>query len=92
MCACCFPSCIYSWGYRGREVTYCLIHDYYHDKMSQNCSECRKFRWQYPYHRIEEVADLVDHSGAMLAVFKRKRGVTDGEIKALWQEMGLGDT
>jgi len=69
-----------------------IIHDYYHDKMSQNCSECRKFRWQYPYHRIEEVADLVDHSGAMLAVFKRKKGVTDGEIKALWQEMGLGDT
>lgn len=69
-----------------------IIHDYYHDKMSQNCSECRKFRWQYPYHRIEEVADLVDHSGAMLAVFKRKKGVTDWEIKALWQEMGLGDT
>ena len=69
-----------------------IIHDYYHDKMSQNCSECRKFRWQYSYHRIEEVADLVDHSGAMLAVFKRKEGVTDQEIKALWQEMGLGDT
>ena len=69
-----------------------MIHDYYDSKMSQNCSECRKFKWQYPFHRIEEVADLVDHSGAMLAVFKRKKGVTDGDIKALWQEIGLGDT
>ncbi len=41
---------------------------------------------------IEKAFDFVDHSGTMLAVFKRKKGVTDGEIKALWQEMGLGDT
>jgi hypothetical protein len=72
-----------------------IIHDYYHDIMSQNCSDCscRKFKWQYPNHRIEEVADLlVDHSRAMLAVFKRKKHVSDYEIKALWEQMGLGDT
>jgi hypothetical protein len=57
-----------------------IIHDYYHDIMSQNCSDCRKFKWQYP------------HSRAMLAVFKRKEYVSDDEIKALWEQMGLGDT
>lgn len=69
-----------------------MIHDYYHDKFSHNCSDCRKFKWQYPYHRIEEVADVVDHSGAMLAVFKRKDNVSDDEIKTLWEQIGLGDT
>ena len=37
-----------------------------------------------------EVADLVDHSGAMLAVFKRKAGVSDDDIKALYEEVGFG--
>ena len=69
-----------------------IVHDYYHDIMSQNCSDCRNFKWQYPYHMIEKVADLFDHSGAMLAVFKRKDGVSDDEIKELWGQMGLGDT
>ena len=69
-----------------------IVHDYYHDIHSQNCSNCKKIQWQYVYHRIEEVADLIDHSRAMLAVFKRKAGVTDHDIIALWEEIGLGDT
>mmetsp|Transcript_22934 Transcript_22934/g.39242 ORF Transcript_22934/g.39242 Transcript_22934/m.39242 type:complete len:308 (-) Transcript_22934:31-954(-) len=69
-----------------------LVHDYYDNHHSKDCHECRNFRWQLPFHRVTEVADLVDHSGAMLAVFKRKAGVTDNDIKALWEEVGLHET
>eukprot|EP00977_Amphora_coffeiformis_P016915 scaffold5364_cov164-Amphora_coffeaeformis.AAC.13 len=69
-----------------------LIHDYYDDDRSAACAECKKFKWQIPNHRITEVADLIDHSGAMLAVFKRKPGVSDETIEALWQGVGLNDT
>jgi len=69
-----------------------IIHDYYHPIHSQKCKECRDFKWQRLYHRLEEVADLVDHSGAMLAAFKRKNDVTDDMISRLWEEVAFLDT
>ena len=69
-----------------------IIHDYYHPIHSQKCRDCMDFVWQRSYHRLEEVADLVDHSGAMLAVFKRKNDVTDDMIRKLWEEVGFLDT
>ena len=56
-----------------------LIHDY-----SRHESIDRKI-----YRRIEEVAELVTHSGGMLAVFQRKMDVTDEDILRLWNEVLL---
>jgi len=69
-----------------------LVHDYYDKEQSKSCTDCRDFKWQLPFHRLTEVADLVDHSGAMLALFKRKSDVSDDDIKVLWEEIGLSDT
>jgi len=37
------------------------------------------------YNRLEEVLDMVDHSGDYLAVFARKESATDAQLSKLWR-------
>ena len=69
-----------------------LIHDYYHEVHSRGCADCRPFFWQKHYHRIEEVANLVSHSGGMLALFQRKVDASDEDILRLWNETAFMDS
>lgn len=67
-----------------QQVSLVLIHDYYHIDYSKGCKGCHNYRWQRKYHVIENIADLIDHSGGEIAVFRRKSNITDGDILDLW--------
>jgi len=69
-----------------------LLHDYYHETHSKNCKGCHNQKFRFIYHRIEEVADLVTHSGGMLGVFQRKTNVTDEDILRLWNEVASNES
>lgn len=61
-----------------------LVHDYYDKKLSLRCPDCHNYKWQLSYHVLETVADMVDHSGAEIAVFQKKPNVSDEQILELY--------
>lgn len=68
-----------------------LIHDFVEPGKSVHCgpppTNCNAQRIRSTYHRVKEVADMVDHSGNKLAVFRRKANATDAQILELWKEL-----
>ena len=66
-----------------------LMHDMYDPVFSKDCPDCHtdKGKARKDYHRIKEVADAVDHSGAEIFVFRRKKDVTDEQILSLYNEL-----
>jgi len=75
---------------RGNPNALILIHDFVDKERSIHCAEpanCNVQKIRASYHRVKQVADLVDHSGNKLAVFRRKENVTDDDIFHLWEKM-----
>jgi hypothetical protein len=72
-----------------------LIRDFVDKERSIHCSggldgNCKIRRIRRAYHRVKEVADLVDHSGNELAISRRKQNVADEDIFGLWKETMSG--